>query len=152
MKNIVITIILVIGFSSVFAQRNKEETDLIKAVFGMEKKAVVYDFIEADDMHKDAFWIIYDKYETKRKEYGKERLALLNGYAQTYRNMTNDQADVLMTKVIKLQARTDKLRAKYYKKMKNATDARLAAKWYQIEVFIFTVIRMEVLEDVPFLD
>jgi len=143
--------VLVMGIATVFAQSNKEEIDLMQAAFGMEKKAVVQYFVEPGEADKDAFWTLYDEYETERKELGKERIDLLTDYADNYQKMTNEHADEWMTKVISLQGRTDKLLTKYFKKVKKETNPILATKFYQIEGFILTSIRMEVLSEIPFL-
>lgn len=41
------------------------------------------DFIELSD-NADAFWKIYDEYETERKELGKERIEIIVDYAQSF--------------------------------------------------------------------
>ena len=48
----------------------------------------------------------------QRKVLGKERIALLEQYAQQYENLTAEQADAWTTKAMALQKKTDKLIAK----------------------------------------
>ena len=74
------------------AQSNKEEIDLIQSVFGMEKKALVADFMSLDGSKADAFWTLYDEYETKRKELGKKRVDLMEQYANNYNGMSSEVA------------------------------------------------------------
>jgi hypothetical protein len=133
-----------------YAQSNKEEVDLFQAAFGMEKKAVVENFVKPDAAQKDAFWKLYDEYETARKENGKKRVQLLEQYARTYQTMTNENADLWAKDVMKLQAATDKLIVTYYNKIKKVTNPVVALQFYQIENYILTAIRMEVLEGIPF--
>lgn len=66
--------------------------------------------------------------------------------------MTAEQADAWTKQVIALQKKTDNLIATYYNKVKAASDAVLATQFYQIENYILTAIRMEILENVPFLE
>jgi hypothetical protein len=139
-----------IAFAS-YAQTNKEEVDLVQAAFGMEKKAVVANFVHPTDLQKDAFWMLYDEYEAARKENGKKRIQLLEQYAKEYKTMTNEQADAWTKEVIKLSTATDKLIVTYYNKIKKVTSPIVATQFYQIEGYILTAIRMEVLEGVPFL-
>jgi hypothetical protein len=134
-----------------YSQSNKEETDLFQAAFGMEKKAVVANFVHPTDIQKDAFWKLYDEYEIARKENGKKRIDLLEQYAKTYKTLTNEQADAWTKEVIKLSAATDKLIVTYYNKIKKVTNPIVATQFYQIEGYILTAIRMEILENVPFL-
>lgn len=151
MKKITLLIALLAIVSFTYSQSNKEEVDLIQAAFGMEKKAVVANFVHPADAQKDAFWTLYDDYELQRKENGLKRMELLKQYAGQYNTMTDEQADVWTNEVIKLQTATDKLIATYYKKIKKVTSPIVATQFYQIENYILTAIRMEVLDGVPFL-
>jgi len=149
-KYILITFALFLA-SFAYTQSNKEEIDLVQAAFGMDKKAIVADFVQLSDTQKDAFWTLYDEYETKRKEFGKERIVLLQQYADQYMTMTGEQADTWTKKVMELQIKTDKLIATYYEKVKGISDGVVATQFYQIENYILSMIRMSILQEVPFL-
>ena len=150
MKKYLLIIVSAFLTSIAFAQTNTEEVDLLQAAFGMEKKAIVSAFVQPAPSQSDAFWTLYDQYETERKALGKERIALLEQYAQQYADMTAEQADAWMNKVMTLQKKTDKLIATYYKKVKAASDALVATQFYQVESYILTGIRIELLEGIPF--
>ena len=149
-KYILITAALFLA-SFAYTQSNKEEIDLLQAAFGMDKKAVVADFVKPSAAQKDAFWKLYDEYETQRKELGKQRIELLKQYADKYLNMTGEQADAWTKKAIELQKKTDNLIAMYYTKIKMISDGVVATQFYQIENYILTAIRMQILQNVPFL-
>jgi hypothetical protein len=151
MKKYLLTAFALFLASFAYTKSNKEEIDLIQAAFGMEKKAIVADFVQPSEAQKDAFWALYDEYETKRKELGRERIDLLAQYAEQYLKMTSEQADAWTKKVMELQSKTDKLIATYYEKVKGVTDGVVATQFYQIENYILAMIRMQVLQEVPFL-
>jgi hypothetical protein len=150
-KYILITLALFLA-SFAYTQSNKEEIDLMQAAFGKDKKAVVADFVKPSPEQKDAFWKLYDEYETERKELGKQRIELLKQYADQYLKMTGEQADEWTKKVIELQTKTDKLIATYYSKIKDVTDGIVATQFYQIEGYILAIIRVQILQQVPFID
>jgi hypothetical protein len=151
MKKYILIAVTLFITTFAYSQSNKEEVDFMQAAFGMEKKAVVVEFVHPSDAQKDAFWKLYDEYETKRKELGKQRIELLQQYASQYQGMTSEQADAWTKKVIALQQKTDKLITDYYGKIKAISDGIVATQFYQIESFILTAIRAEVLQQVPFL-
>jgi hypothetical protein len=64
--------------------------------------------------------------------------------------MTSEQADAWTKKVIELQKKTDNLISTYYTKVKLISDGIVATQFYQIENYILTAIRMQVLQNVPF--
>jgi hypothetical protein len=132
------------------AQSNKEEIDYFQSIFGMEKKALVADFMSLDGSKADAFWKLYDEYEIKRKEFGKKRIDLMEQYANNYNGMPAEVADKWMADVLKLGASTDKLLADYYKKVKKVTDPVTALKFWHVETYILTSIRQTISSELPF--
>lgn len=151
MKKYFSIVVALLMASFVSAQSNKEEVDLMQAAFGMDKKAIVADFVKPSPEQKDAFWKVYDEYETERKALGKQRIELLTQYADQYLTMNSEQADAWTNRVIDLQKKTDKLIQTYYKKVKGVSDGKVATQFYQIESYILTYIRAEILQEIPFL-
>jgi methanogenic corrinoid protein MtbC1 len=151
MKKLLLIIAVLFVASFAKAQSNKEEVELFQAAFGMDKKMVVMEFVQPSETQKDAFWKLYDEYETQRKVYGKQRIELLNQYAEQYKTMTNEQAEAWTKKVIDLGAKTDKLIISYYKKIQKISDPVVATQFFQIENYILAGIRAQILDEIPFL-
>ena len=131
------------------AQSDKEEIDFFQSVFGMEKKALVAEFIKLEGAPKDAFWVAYDEYETKRKELGKKRIGLLEKYVNGYSTMDDAGMEQITKEIISLQGETDKLIVTYYNKIKKGSGVKAAAQFYQFENYILSKIRAEIMENIP---
>ena len=143
---LIIAAILMAGF--VNAQSYKEEVDLLQAAVGMDKKEMVAGFLQLAP--ENPFWTVYDEYEAKRKELGKKRIDLLSRYAENYMNLTDAEIDAYMKEVKSLKASSDKLIDTYYGKVKKASGSKVAAQFYEIENYILSTIRLEVLDNIPF--
>ena len=152
MKKYILLIIASLMASITFAQTNKEEIDLMQAAFGMDKKAAVAEFVKPSDAQKDAFWKLYDEYETQRKDLGRQRIELLKQYAAQYETMTSAQADAWALKAMDLQKKTDNLITTFYGKVKSATDGIVALQFYQMENYILAGIRAQLLDQIPFVE
>ena len=150
MKKLALLFSALFMFALVNAQSNKEEIELYQAAFGMDKKAVVAEFVKVDAAQKDAFWKLYDQYETERKELGKKRIDLLSQYADNFNKLTNEFADKWVVDVIDLGKKTDGLLASYYGKVKKATNPVVALQFWQVESYILSVIRFSILDEIPF--
>jgi len=150
MKKLTLFVLALVMVGFVNAQSNKEELDLVQSIFGMEKKAVVADFVSVDSAQGVAFWALYDAYETERKELGKKRYDLLKQYAADYDKMDNEKAAAWTKDVIALGAATDKLIAGYVKKITKATNPVVALQFYQMEAYFLTAIRSNLLNEIPF--
>ena len=152
MKKVILLLSALFIVAMVNAQSNKEEVELMQAAFGMEKKAMVEEFVLVDPAQKTVFWQLYDEYETARKELGKERIELLKQYADNYNKLTNEVAEAWTSKVIDLSKKTDALIITYYNKIKKATNPIVALQFYQVEGYILSGIRLSVLEQLPLPD
>lgn len=152
MKRITLLLTALFMAALMNAQSNKEEIDLMQSSFGMEKKAMMAEFVQVDPAQKDAFWKLYDEYETARKTLGQERIKLLNQYAEGYTKFTNESADAWTKKVIDLSGKTDALIINYYNKIKKVTNPIVALQFYQVEGYILSGIRVSMLESLPLPD
>jgi len=150
MKKLALLFSALFMFALVNAQSNKEEVELYQAAFGMDKKAVVAEFVKVDAAQKDAFWKLYDQYETERKELGKKRIDLLTQYADNFNKLSNEFADKWVVDVIDLGKKTDGLLTSYYGKVKKATNPVVALQFWQVESYILSVIRFSILDEIPF--
>lgn len=150
MKKLSLIFILTMVFISIKAQTTAEEIDYIQAIFGMEKRAAVEDFIKLKEVETQAFWRNYDEYEIKRKAMGKERIELLDKYVIQYENMTDQESIDWMKSVMSLRIRNEKLIEQYYKKLLKECSPVVAMQFYQMESYILAGIRFQILENVPF--
>ena len=149
MKKVIFMIAFLFLSSAGMAQSNKEEIDLMQSVFGMEKKEFVSSFIQLEGTQGDTFWQLYDEYETERKELGKKRIALLEKYAESYASLDEATTGEILGEMMSLQTGTDKLISSYAKKIKKEVDVKTAAQFYQIEGYILSKVRTEILENIP---
>ena len=139
--------ILCLSYGSI-AQTNQDEIQLMQSLYGMEKRDIVAEFIELNDTQEKEFWLLYDEYEKKRQEIGKEKFRLLTSYVNDYGEVKPENADNFMKQVIPLRIKSDKLVDNYYKKVKSKTDPIVAMQFYQIENYLSDAIKMELLEEI----
>ena len=142
-------IALVASSSCLMAQSSQEEVDFVQSLFGMEKKAFVSEFIRLEGAAGDAFWKVYDEYEIKRKDLGQRRIALLGKYIDGYSTFDDESTRGIIKEMIALQNQTDKLIGTYYKKIAKEAGARPAAQFYQLEGYLVSKIRAEIMENIP---
>jgi len=147
--------VLALGFlialgNTSFAQSIQEEVDMYQSIFGMEKKDLTIAFL--DNEGDAAFWTLYDEYEVQRKLLGQKRLQILVNYANNYGVVGDAQTDQLMKVVMTQKKSLDKLIDKYYKKIKKSSGSKVAAQFYQLENYILSAIRLEILDTIPFFD
>lgn len=150
MKKTLSLFVFVVTFATLaFSQSNKEEIDLYQAIFGMEKKTIVADFLKLEQ--NDPFWGIYDQYETERKIYDQKRIVIMSDYLKHYSTLSEEKATSIVKQSMKQKKQLDNLITKYYKKIYKINGAKVAAQFYQIENFFLSATRMKVSNTLPFI-
>lgn len=132
------------------AQSNSEDIDIIQGLYGKDKKELVASFIQLEGAQKTEFWKLYDEYETARKKLGKQRIALLEKYANDYQTNDSKKIDSLVKSMFALQTQTDKLIETYYNKIKVKSGTVAAAQFTQVEQYLLSAIRLKLLDEIPF--
>ena len=151
MKRLVMAITLFSVGSFAYGQSDfASEIDFYQSAYGLEKKAIVDNFMKLEGEKSTAFWAVYEEYESARKEIGKSRIASLNKYIEIYENMTDDQADDVTSKMLANRAAQEKLYKKYFGKVKKAIGAKGALQFLELEVYLQTSISYALLESIPF--
>ncbi|ABG59937.1 hypothetical protein [Cytophaga hutchinsonii] len=146
------TILSFILFSSIsFLAQAQTHDEMFNTVFKQEKRAYFSDnmHLKADEF--DKFWNVYGSFETDRTTLGAERIDLLKMYVEKYQTMTNTDADIFMKKWLALDKKEDALRGKYYAKMKKELGSKTAAHFLQLDDYIQTAIKFEILDELPFI-
>lgn len=153
MKKVLIVIACAcFSFGSVKAQSNKEDVDLIQAAFGKEKKGLVSQYMMVKAKDSVAFWKLYDEYENRRKALGKERIKIIENYANNYDNLTDAKATELSRAALKNDGNYVKLHSEYFEKFAKIIGGKAAAKLFQLETYLQTIVRAQIMDEIPFVD
>ena len=131
------------------AQTSDAEADAIVNLLGVQKKEAVAKLVPVTGKDSVAFWKIYDEYQQLNKTTAKARIGLYEKTARAYSNMTPAMADSLAVKYFANRIDQEKTLEVYYKKIKTATNAVTAFEFYQAEVYLLTLIRAQIMQQVP---
>jgi len=134
------------------AQSNKEDVDMIQSMYGKSKKELIQAYMTIPESQKTAFWAEYDKYETDRKTLGRQRIALIEDYANHYATLDDKKASELMSKKIGLNDSYNKLQKKYFGSMTKIIGGIQASKFFQLEDYLENNVKLMIQENIPFID
>ncbi len=132
------------------AQSNTDEIALIQSAYGMEKKALIKQYMKLSSADSAGFWSAYDAYEVERKEIGKKRISVITDYAKNYMNLTDEKATELINTSLDNQLEFSKLMRSTFAKMSKTIGGKKAAQFIQIENYLENVIRLEIADEIPF--
>jgi hypothetical protein len=131
------------------AQSNADEVGLIQHAYGMGKKELIAAHMKLTEVESTKFWPLYDAYEVARKEYGKNRITIIEEYANSYTTLSNEKAAELLNATLSNQTTFLKLQKNTFKKMAKSITAIRAAQFVQVELYLETVIRLAINDEIP---
>ena len=151
MKKAIILGVALFLSRAIMAQSNKEDIDIIQSMFGKQKKELVNAYMTIPQKKNDQFWKLYDQYEDARKKLGRQRIALIEDYANHYDKLTDAKASELATKKLAWNAAYAKFQQTYFTKFVVVIGGIQAAKFMQLEDYIENSIRVAVSDEIPFI-
>ncbi len=146
-----IIISLIVATITVQAQTVEQEIEIFQEVFGKGKKIIVAEFIQPSSEVSDKFWEVYESYETERVALGEERISILMDYADNYENMSEDKMSELLKRAQTHHKKFGALLTKYQKKIQKVSSVKASAQFYQLENYFESVIRLSIMESIPFI-
>lgn len=149
MKKTILLSVFLFGAIILKAQPTVDEINLLQSAYGMEKRAIVEQFMKLNEAEAPGFWKIYEEYELSRKEYGKKRVSNIVDYAKNYDQLTDDKAAELIKSSLANQASFTKLLQSTYGKMSKAMGPKRAAQFLQLENYLETVVRLKIADEIP---
>ena len=149
MKKLLIATIGILFTCSGLKLYAQDDFQQIQKEWGKDKKELVRMVMELIPEDSIKFWPVYDKYEVERQKLGRERVMIIDDYAQHYMTMTSTKADELVTRIFKNEASLLKLQQQYYASFKKSHNAMQAAKFLQIESYLNGVLKVMLQEAIP---
>ena len=163
LKRIFGVLFVVIGFSStvVFGQDIREDSQELNkqayvALLNLDIEAnelkVVSEVLQLDDAEAGKFWPVFKEYDAELDNLDAIRIQLMRDYIKNYAQMTDEKANDLAMRSFELQGQRNDLKRKYYEKMKAATSAITAARFFQVENQIETLENLQVQSMLPVME
>jgi len=122
---------------------------LLRTDIKAERKDIINAIMQFNDSDATKFWPIFQQYDAELTTIGDGRMKLIVDYARSYENLTNEQADALMSKAFDLEAQRAILKKKYFDKMKAQLSATQAAKFFLVENQIQHIIDLQISASLP---
>jgi hypothetical protein len=123
--------------------------ELLRTDVQKSKAQIMGTVMQLDSDQATKFWPVYKEFQAELAKIGDQVVGLVHTYVTSYDNMTPDIADGLATKVLDLERQRNELKAKYYAKIKNATDAITAMRFLQVENQLERVIDLQIASELP---
>lgn len=130
---------------------NSYEFKIHQSLFRENKSLILLGFISNETDEEKAFWKLFEEYEKQRLEIADEQFELILRYIEEYNTLDDKSTEELFKKSVRLDKDHQKLKMKYYKKIKKSSGIKIAVQFVQAENYFGSRIRAHVFEEIPFL-
>jgi ferritin len=131
------------------AQSTADEIELVRSIVQTGRKAVVAKNMKFSDAESEAFWPVYNEFETAMRAVNDRRVKVLTELAQDFETLTDEQAIDLLEQFFKFQQERVKVRKSFIKKFKKVLSGKQLTRFYQIDSKIDTMIDFDIARTVP---
>jgi len=152
MKQILLFAIALFFASTINAQSDNDYLEIARDVLKTEKKAAIAEVMQLSEVESVPFWNLYNEYQGKLYTIQNKRIAIIKDFAEHYENLSDEKADELWVNSMAYQSELLKLKKGYYKKFKKILPAGKAARFFQAENKIETLINAQLAIDIPMIE
>lgn len=123
--------------------------ELLRTDLRAKKKGVVSKAMMLTAEQEKVFWPIYNDYEHDLGKLTDVGIAIVKDYSQNFQNMTDEKARDLMTRTLDNQAGKIRLRKTYGRKLEKALNAKLAARFLQVDGTVNRMVELQIDSKLP---
>ncbi|HSD07519.1 hypothetical protein [Flavobacterium sp.] len=149
MKKKLLLLLFFVSTITAFSQTSDAELEAMVNLLVVQKKEAVGKLMNIPPSDAEVFWKIYDDYQLENKKTTLERLRLYEKTANAYNDLKPELAESLANQYFKNRNEQENSLETYYKKIKKATNATLAFQFYQAEVYLLTLVRAQIMQQIP---
>jgi len=160
-KKLIVPVLLILPMLAASLGRTQEESfdareqnfrayvTLLRADIKAQRKDIITAIMQFSDSDAAKFWPIFEQYDAELARIGDGRTQLIIDYARNYENLTDEEADRLMSKAFELEAQRATLKKKYFDKMKTALSATQATKFFLVENQMQHIVDLQISASLP---
>ena len=152
MKKLLSIVSVILISTAIYAQSENDYLELARDVLKTEKKAAIAEVMQLTEAESTPFWELYNEYQGKLYLVQNKRIAIIKDYAEHYETLSDEKADELWLSAMSHAQEVLKLEKQYYKKFKKILPAGKAARLFQAENKIETMIDAQLALEIPLIE
>lgn len=143
-----------VQFTQVNVVQPNISPDMIRYAVTSERRAIftaaMEDLLTTPDA-KSAFWDVYNAFEKDREAVTDARMNIIAEYAKNFLTMSEMKVKELLKSSYKTQSKELALRKKYAGQLAKKVNATVAGRFWQVDDFIASAVKISILSNVPLL-
>lgn len=131
------------------AQTQADEEELVKSLLQTGKKAIIVDNMGFTEDESESFWPVYNEFQQAKQKLNERTIKAVRDYMENYETMTNEKAEAFLREYLAIEKERTDLKSAFLPKFLKVLPARKVARYYQMENKIETIVKYELIKEVP---
>ena len=131
------------------ADKPADNLDVLRDKLRADKRLVVAEALELTEKEAQAFWPVYNAYQSDMIAHYDRIFKLLDTYAGAYKSMTDPIATQLLGEFMAIQTSYLNIITSYVPKFQRVLPPRKVARLYQLENKIRALVDYQLAQEVP---
>ena len=131
------------------ADKPADNLDVLRDKLRADKRLVVAEALELTEKESQAFWPVYNAYQSDMIAHYDRIFKLLDDYAGAYKTMTDPIATQLLGEFMAIQTSYLNIITSYVPRFQKVLPPRKVARLYQLENKIRALVDYQFAQDVP---
>ena len=98
---------------------------------------------------QQTFWGIYGQFEKEKEQNMSARLGLLKRYTEGFATLSDADIVKMANEANEIQKTSAELRMKYFNMINSKLGAKAAGRFYHIDDYLTTILRLSILDNMP---
>jgi len=150
MLNKILLIVLIL--SAILYSQTTSYLEVMKSDVRTQRRALITEAMGLSEEQAQKFWPIYKEYEVEYDKMVDSEIELIKKYTDTYKGMTDDVANMLITEAMDIDQHQLDLHKKYFEEFKDELGGKVAAKFRMVDNRINLMINLQIAINIPVIE
>jgi hypothetical protein len=128
---------------------SNQDIDLMRQDLRNKKRQIIAENLPLSDDEAEKFWPIYQHYTNDLKQINDDKYALLKDYAQSWGNMSNQDALIYIRRWLEVDQEVQALRSKYVPVVSQVLSGKGTATFFQLDRRISMMMDVQLASQIP---
>ena len=130
-------------------RRRQIPSGALRDAIRADKKAYISEYLQLTQAEGKEFWPYYNSYQFDLQKINDRLIKLINGYAKTYQNMSDQDAVKMVDEYLAIERDQLKLKELYFRTLCKRLPVKKVTRYLQLENKIDALVKFELAEKIP---
>jgi hypothetical protein len=149
MRPVILFVALVLTTAPAVTQDVAQSLELSREAVDKQKRIIVAGSLPLSDEEADAFWPLFDQFQSELKKIDRRSDRLIAEYSAQYATLAGARARTMIDEALQIEEDRVKLKRRWLERMERVLPPRLLARYFQLENKFQAVVAADLAKQIP---